>query len=290
MHTKSQTLFFLLLLTILGACTSGEEVVIPNNPTPQDPTVSTAVLKNYLTRLHIDLLGREPNATELSQYLGQLQATQASLESRKAVVQTVMTQPEYALKRIEVTKAVMLNSMADEEIAGWKALYESEANKPQNAAFRDELLAEAARLGQLLSMEDELRSGRINMAEVHARCLYNFIYDQINMGSENFVIASFKNLLHRAPSDDELVQGVRMVDGFEAIILYQNGYGKQAYIDILTASGHYAEGTVIALYEEHLFRTPSTEEIARFAPDYFADFNYQALQTKILTTDEYIGL
>jgi hypothetical protein len=125
---------------------------------------------------------------------------------------------------------------------------------------------------------------------MNRRCLDNNFYDEINMGSLNFVLACFQNLLLRNPTEYELEQGTRMVDGFNGVVFLQAGQSKRDFQDLFINSKDYAEGQVKILYNRFLFRLPDSEEMASLAEVYQNENDYKNLIAKILETDEYAGL
>ena len=57
------------------------------------------------------------------------------------------------------------------------------------------------------------------------------IYDEINMGTENFVVSIFQNFFHRYPTAAELYSASNMVDGNQSTIFNTNGSSKKDFIE-----------------------------------------------------------
>jgi hypothetical protein len=108
------------------------------------------------------------------------------------------------------------------------------------------------------------------------------------MGSANFVISTFQNLISRNPILTEQQSGVSMVDGNNAILFLQSGSSKNDYLNILTQSSNYYEGQVILFYNKYLNRTPNSIEMADGTQKYISTDDYTAVQRDILATDEFI--
>jgi hypothetical protein len=96
--------------------------------------------------------------------------------------------------------------------------------------------------------------------------------------------------LLRNPTEFEIEQGIRMVDGFNGVLFLQAGQSKRDFQEIFVGSRDYAEGQVKILFNRFLFRMPNSEEMALLADYYQNENDYKGLIIKILETDEYAGL
>ena len=73
------------------------------------------------------------------------------------------------------------------------------------------------------------------MDSMHVRLMDNLVYDQINMGTFNFVISAFDNLLYRYPTDAEYEAGYTMVeDNVSTTLMGQSGTNRGDFIRIMT--------------------------------------------------------
>ena len=118
----------------------------------------------------------------------------------------------------------------------------------------------------------------------------NGFYDEINMGTENFIVSMFQNFINRYPSISELQSGKTMVDGGNASIFLVSGNKKADFINIFLESDEYFTGQTNILFNRYLFRAPTSEESINFSLDYINTQDYQLLQSRILSTNEFIGL
>jgi hypothetical protein len=159
-----------------------------------------------------------------------------------------------------------------------------------NYLFWDVLQNEIDRLIEMQNIPADLASDAINTIELHRRCVNNYFYDQLNMGSLNFVVSVFQNFLYRYPTVNELDEGIKMVDGQSAILFLQAGTTKDDFLNIFFNSDDYFEGQVRNLYLRYLFREPSSAEMSIEATQYKQDKDYIKLQKSILSEDEYIGI
>ena len=113
---------------------------------------------------------------------------------------------------------------------------------------------EVNRLYELEAARNDFVSDSIDIITVQRRMVNNFFYDQLNMNAQNFVLAVFQQLINRSPTQNELLNGVAMVDGFNAIVFFQSGSSKDAFLDIILNTDDYYEGQVVQLYKKYLLR------------------------------------
>jgi hypothetical protein len=142
----------------------------------------------------------------------------------------------------------------------------------------------------LLNTPEDLANGTIGVREMHRRMVTNDIYDQINMGSYNYVLSLFNNFLFRDPTVAEHDASITMVDGFVAVVFFQTGNSKAEFIDIFLNSDDYYEGQVRDLYLRYLFREPTSEEQGYHSARYFDSDDFDQFQKDILSLDEFAGL
>ena len=135
-----------------------------------------------------------------------------------------------------------------------------------------------------------MNAGTISVIGLQQRCAYNYFYDQINMGTENFVVSMFQNFLYRYPTDDELTQSKQIVDGFEGVVFLQTGHTKDDFLTIFFGCNNFFEGQVRDLYLRYLFREPTSVEMSDKASIYKNSLDYKALQKSILASNEYAGI
>lgn len=273
-----------------SSCTK-DEIIIEDNTAPPDSTISTLILENYVAKCYISLLGRDPSSTEEQDAVTLLRNSNMSVASRKQMIATILGNNEYREKILEYNSIKLLNSPFDTtEIQTQLFVYNSILNDPQYAPFYDLIQNIIDNLEVLADTPDDFRSGAIGMQEMHRRLVTNDIYDQINMGSFNFVLSLFNNFLFRDPSQEEHDAGITMVDGFVAVLFYETGNSKEECINIFLNSDDYFEGQVRELYLRYLFREPNSEEQSFHSIRYRDSGDYNRLQTDILSTDEFAGL
>lgn len=287
---KQFLLLSLLFTLVFGACKKTEEQVIPNNNSPSDETISELSRRNYVNKVYIAVLGREPNQTELTTDLNLLNSGNFSAEKRNIFVDQVLNKPGYAFRNWIIASNELLNATDTSEVRQFIAIYTSLLSNTNFQSLWPVIEVEIHKLQLLYNVPGALEADSLDIIGMHRRCVFNYFYDQINMGSSNFVTASFQNFLYRYPSDAELSNGISMVDGQNATIFLQTGNSKEDFINLFFNSDNYFEGQVKALFLRYLFRSPNSEEMTSFSIKYKADKNYKALQKRILTMDEYVGI
>lgn len=285
--------FYLVFLAIswtLGACTQETDLItVPNNTAPPDYTVSLVVMENYVSKSYISLLGRKPLESEASAGMALLSRNNAAPDDRKLFLQGVIQNGEFHRRMYDVARAEILANMDTTDIRDRIVVFTLLLNDPQYADFYDLIQAEIDRLNRLREIPQALRDGLIDRIEMHRRCADNSFYDDINMGSQNFVLSLFEYFLGRYPSESEEAAAILMVEGFDAVVFLREGNSKSELIDIFFESHDYFEGQVIDVYRDFLFRTPNSSEMAAATTQYKTTHDFEALLIDILASDEYLG-
>ncbi len=291
-------LFLTLLMGLLTACekTEYEEVVIDNNIAPPDKTISNALKETYINKLYISLLGRKPEKAEFDLAFAELSRDNASIKRRENIVNAVMSEEEYNQRIYEVARQELLNSVDMRGIREQRDLYIFFRDFEVNPIQKKLLQLEVDKLNRLLEVPEDLNKGKLSRQELHRRCVDNTIYEEINMGTENFVVSMFQNFLLRYPTTDtsgiynELEASSYMVEGNPSVLLLKEGASRADFIDIMLNSADYYEGQVRLLYRYNLYRDPKSEEIARLVRYYSETRDYKGLQRAIFTSNEFFGI
>ncbi|MCB0793932.1 MAG: hypothetical protein KDB88_04275 [Flavobacteriales bacterium] len=285
----------------LASCKKEVETV-PDNQAPYYDGVPTVVVRNYVNRLFIDLIGREPLDAEMDAAVADLEANGLSRSAREVLVDRLMTSTDfvagdssykhaYYQRQYDLYKARCLEGVSDDVIDQFIGIAEQNAladSLAGNTAGSQQASSEADQLRDLKAARIEYREGLIGINEVFARVVYNNVYDEINMGSFNFVNATFDNLLFRFPTTAEFDAGYEMVEFSQAAILFgQSGQSKSDYTDIVVSSAEFHEGMVRWCYVTFLGRQPSTFEVYTLLSPFINDKDLQRVQRTILTSDEY---
>jgi hypothetical protein len=191
-------LFFALLLSI-ASCSKTEDITIKDNVPPPDGTIDSTTIDIYINKCYINILGREPVGNEKSAAKNILSQNNFSVADRKQFLQTFYTTNEYKRNQYNVTRNDYLRNVDSVEVYYQKLIFENLITQPQYAPFYDLLSGEIARLNLLLSINNDMATGTLDYKGMLKRCTYNYFYDQINMGTENFVVSTYQNFLFRYP-------------------------------------------------------------------------------------------
>ncbi len=278
-------LYTISLIFFTLACSRYEIETITGNMPPQEQVVTEAMRESYVNRLYISLAGRKALPLEFEEALEML-GEEADSASRHALINSIMSMKSYKTQLFTVARVDYLESVDTALMARdyQQALQALQVASGQEKEYLQKLVD---RIKPLLEVVAQLDSGTIDQIEVHRRIIDNPYYDQINMGTENFVVATFQHFLFRYPTQVELSQASTMVDGFPSSLFLQAGTGKDDFLDIFLNSDDYFEGQVRTLFNKYLFRDPTTPEMAAYTHRYASGRNYPNLQLSILGSDEY---
>ncbi len=280
----------LFLITLLASCKKSEiEVITPNQP-PPDNTIAAVTIENYITRAYILSLGREPDSVEFLNSFTLLSDASLDSTSRRVFVDSIFTDPDYLPNVYNENKIDLLNNVDTTEFTFWIGIFQLFLADTSYQLIWPVYQYEIDRMIELRDAYGEFVTGAIKVDELQRRMCNNYLYDQINMGSANFVISTFQHLINRNPTMAEQQAGVSMVDGNNAVLFLQAGSSKNDYLDIFLSSNNYYEGQVILLYQKYLNRLTTTIEMSEGSAKYRTTGDYTAVQKDILTTDEFIGL
>lgn len=290
----------ILSFSFFLACTKKEtinqidhiNVIIDDNTAPPYNQVTTIQIQNYINKTYIDLLGREPLQQELEDHTHLLKSNNLSLQSRTLLLDQLMENPLYYDRFFETYSVAYLNGVAEQIILQY--INELENLKTQAEQMGDLTLAqfyqiEIDKLEDLQAASADYENKAISISEFMQRICYNLLYDEINMGSENFVLSCFENFLKRFPTEQERAAGVNMVNGFSSQLLLQDGSTKKDFIEIITSTPGFYEGLAIDIYRQLLARSPNSEEMNDATTQLTEDPDYQAIQKNVMVSAEYAG-
>jgi hypothetical protein len=283
------------LFFALASCDKGplhEDLVIHGNTPPPFEGVSTVQLQTYINKLHIDLLGRGPTVSELEAMTEAFKSDDFREEDLDDVLSDMQQTYEWAKSYDAHTKGRFLNGTDSFAINESILIYESSVQYYYDIGDTVLAVLVGKLLEDLIELQDAARNlwtGFVDFNEYHRRHLINPFYDEINMGSENYVLACFENLYFREPTESELDQGVLMVDGISSFLFLQDGDSKRDFAEIAVRADPYYEGLVIEAYTLLLARKPDSWEMASQVEDLKETGDYRALQRHIVKGSEYAG-
>jgi len=279
-----------------------EIVIIPNNNAPNYDEIPTILLENYVNRLYIDLIGREPLDEEMNLDVQFLRDNNVTMESRGTLISKLQFDTTYVEGDIsyknayfhrlyEMVKVRMIegasNAYIENEMGIFLFFYEVDSLAGNLIGAHNNLI-NYYRLKDIIDSESMLYNNFIDIKEMHRRMLNNAIYDQINMNTFNFVNAAFDNLLFRYPTQNEFNNSYSMIeDEIPQIILGFSGSNKDDLINIICNSREFYEGIIHWSYLTLLARVPSTIETDFLMNDFYVNCDFHKLQRYIMKTDEY---
>lgn len=287
---------------MLISCREPELVVVPNNDAPDYSAVPQIVVENYVNRIFIDLLGREPLALEKQVALQSLLTAELADSVREDIIHTLQSdslrqidqsnyRATYYSRLYEIGKGRLLEGVTDELIAfritkmEEKIYLDSVRNDPGGVSYAEE---ERARLQALLDAREEYQQGAIDHRAVYGRMLQNWIYDDINMGSFNFINAAFEDLFFRFPSEAEYDASFEVIEYNQPGIVFGEACSnKEEWVNVMVESREFAEGTIRWAYRTLLSREATSREVADEMVLFYVDHDFCRLQRKLMKSDEY---
>lgn len=292
----------LLVLSGLAGCKKDEQTIVSGNDAPYHEPVATVLIENYVNRLFIDLIGREPLDVEMAREVKYLKDNDLSTAARNNLVIKLQSDTAWIEGDTSYKKAYFHRfylQVKSRMIEGASQAYINTAiSVTQNGLNTAMILGDSVRaanaraqLGKLkaiISIENNYQNGVIDIGEVFGILLDNSLYDFINMNTFNFVNASFDNLYYRLPTIAEFKVGYDMIEfNIAGTILGQTGEHKGDYIDILTSTREFYEGLIKWTYIAFVARDPSTAEVDAVMSEFFINKDFQTVQQIIMITDEY---
>ena len=294
-------LYIILLAFSFFACEK-ETIIIPNNNAPNYDEIPTILLENYVNRLYIDLIGREPLDEEMNLDVQFLRDNNVTIESRDTLISKLQFDTTYVEGDIsyknayfhrlyEMVKVRMIegasNAYIENEMGIFLFFYEVDSLAGNLIGAHNNLIS-YYRLKDIIDSESLFYNNFIDIKEMHRRMLNNAIYDQINMNTFNFVNAAFDNLLFRYPTQNEFNCSYSMIeDEIPQIVLGFSGSNKDDLINIICNSREFYEGIIHWSYLTLLARVPSTIETDYLMNDFYITCDFHKLQRYIMKTDEY---
>ncbi len=290
-----------IILLALGSCKKDPDL-IPDNDAPYYSEVSDLLIENYVNRVYIDQIGREPFDAEMISEVQALKTAELSFESREAMILNLQSNSDfipgdisykhaYYNRLYEQGKARFMEAASNAEIQEVMGPIAGGINSDSlNGNWEGVYVRyqELDKLQAVLDSEEKYMNSEVEIKDVCAAMINNAVYDEINMNTFNFVNATFDNLFFRYPTDQEFFAGFNMIEFNQpGALLGSAGQNKDAYIQILVNSREFYEGLIVWSYQVLLAREPSTAETNELMIDLYTDHDLQKVQRAIMITDEY---
>ena len=288
-------------MIFLASC-SEELVVIDGNPPYSTFNISDIKIENYVNRLYIDIIGREPLDDELTAEVNRLKAGGLKRATRDSIIMRLMTDTTYRENEFSYKAAYVQNLYNLAKVRCLEGAADSDIQLRigilKNGALQDSLEGnwdayfrkqnEIRRNQAALDSRQALYDGLITYHQMYGFMVDNGVYDLINMNTFNFVRATFDELLWRLPIAQEYTNAFNMIEYNQTTEFFGSlGQNKNDYIRILTESNEMLEGMVIWSFQVFLSRPPNADEIVTILPQYIATKDINQVIAQILVTDEY---
>lgn len=299
---SKQILFPFLLISFFISSCKKEANVIGNNTPPNYAYVPTVTIENYINRLYLDLLGREPLPTEMAPDLKLLKDSVLSVGARKIIINRLQNDETfiagdssysiaYYNRYYSMLKARMLESVEDDfihekigEIQGALAGAIASGDSAEAGKIRMQI----TQMEELLAVRYDCRNEHIGIDSIYIRLINNNIYDQINMNTFNFINACFDNMYYRFPTTEEYTTSFNMIEYNQSgALLGRSGASRNDYLHIVTSSDEFYQGIVQWVFKSLLARNPTSVEVSRLLPIIRDLHSYKQLQMEVMITDEY---
>jgi hypothetical protein len=280
--------FFLVLVFSLSNCTKEEINPVGGNTAPVDPTISNNTKNNYINKVFIKLLDRKADSIEFKAALELLNQDPGSQSKRKEVLNLIKANSEYPHVMWKNIRELLLDG-TDTATINDEYIDLKDDWSTATGSTKDVLEYEWKRLELILDGAEKFENKTSTWEELQLAACNNLIYDDINMGSENFVVSVFQSLLNRYPTIEELDAAKDMVDGRPAILFLKTGQTKDDFLDIFFSVRSYQEGQVSLLFNDNLFRSPNSSELINYTNYYIEQNDFESLLLEILSSAAYFN-
>lgn len=272
-------------------------------PIPVYTETPTLKVENYINRLFIDLISREPTDSEMVANIAFLRADSLSIEIRDSLAyrlqfDTTFSPGEgsyneaYFYWFYEKAKGRFYKELSADEI------FEEDLGLFQDQALRDSLNGDTAsatginveinKLLNVLNSRKNYQNGSIEFNDMMRYMIFNSVYDFVNMNTFNLVQASFDNLFYRFPIINERNLAFEMIENNKSVIFMgEAGATKDDYVRILTDSREFYNGMVLWAFRRLLARDPQSLEASFALKELINTKDFQKLERQLVTTDEY---
>ncbi len=293
---------FLIISFLFVSCIKEENVMRNNNNPPKYAQVSTLMVENYINRLFIDILGREATDIERSEFVLKLRKGKLGENSRDSIVKMLQFDTVYKIgdssyrkaytSRIyNICKSRFLEGAADMDIAQQSGnlgfgIYLSQLDGDSVAMYTYINLKK--HYDRILKSNYWLSRNKITYNQLCEYMLNNGIYDLINMGSFNFVNATYDNVFGRKPSKDEFNRAYQIIEKNNPQFIFNRVISnKNEYCEGITSNNGFYESEIRWWYFQFIRKEINPSILYPILTNYLKDHSVENMQRRILITDEY---
>jgi hypothetical protein len=281
-----------IIITVIlffAGCRKSELEQVPSNEPPPDHTITTVQIGNYINRTYILVLGREPDSLEYNNALAMLVDSSVDSLSRRIFLNDVFSDASYRTEVYNEMRIKLLDNMDTSEFGNYAYLFQLFLSDTSYQLQWPYYQYEVNRLNAVRNAYHDYTTAIINIEELQRRMCNNYFYDQLHMGTANFVIATFQDLVSRNATNAEEQSAVSMVDGNNAVLFLEAGASKDDYLGIMTHTSNYFEGQVIFMYQKYLGHQPTTVQMSDGTLKFMTTDDYTVVQKDILASDEFLN-
>jgi hypothetical protein len=255
-------------------------------------------VEQYVNRCFVDLLGRGATSDELDEFVEALESDNFSVNSRKSFIARLQStegfKQQYLNKVYVDMKARYLDALNEDEIQQEADFWLYQALQAQilgDALAYNILMLERNKIMGIVNMALYWENSSIDYATCAKTMMFNSLYDDLNMGTFNFIYASFDQNFYRYPTEEEYNQLYATIeyDG-PGIFFQQNVSNKSEMLDVLIESTEFKEGLVRWFYRSYLIREPEAQELTDGIAYWTTQNDFNGFIQKILSDDEYAGI
>lgn len=306
----SSTIYCVLLacLFLFFSCKKKDPKVelVGGNQAPYYDKVPRVKIENYVNRLFIDIIGREPFDSEMLAETNNLIANNLAISTREILI--LKLQKDETYRQSDSSYAIAANSRIYDLLTfrlceGFSTQdFLSEKYLSDFGNLQDSLLGNWADfyagkknsydLGRAASARWLYLHDSIEIEEYCSILINNtltFEKTDSYMGNEdNTIQYTFNDLLFRNYTLNEFkISRDMILNGKSGILFSKSGHSKGDYFDIITHSNEFYEGTIRWLYKTFLARVPTTQEIVSTAGILQINKDIFLIQRTILKSNEY---
>ena len=300
-------LLFLATLSFVSCKKKSSKVeVISNNTSPYYNAVPRVKVENYVNRLFIDIIGREPTDAEMALETNNLIAN--NLEGAKREQLIVKLQSDTTYRAGDSSYAIAANTRLYDLLTirlceGFgEGEFMGEYGPMNYSAILDSLNGNWASYYVKRKKADAVYAAakarwayyhhKIDIEDYCAILINNevtFTKTLSYMANEdNTIKYTYNDLLNRQYSQVEFTTARNMILNEQSGILFgKSGQNKGDYFTIITHCNEFYETTVYWLYKTFIAREPSVEETISAMINLPIDKDIFKIQRNILKTDEY---
>ncbi len=292
----------MLAFLVITSCESNEFIQVEGNQAPNYKGVSMLKIENYINRLYIDLMGREPTDSERLFASKRLKDNNLRIDTRDSLVFEIQNDTNFRIgdssyrhayiqRMYDLMKYRFIEGAADPEISQklGNIKFAKEIARLNGDSVRvKQMEFEAKKYENILNWKYAYRNNADGYQELCGYLMNNGIYDVINMGTFNFINAAFDDVLGRWPNKEEFDAAYAIVEKNEPKVVFnQVAQNKKEFINALVESDAFFESQIRWWYFQYLRNEIEPTFLYKLLLVYNTSNDIEEVQRKILIRDDY---